>query len=189
MGGMITRTLVAALAATASLVVAGCGSDPETPASSSGPKQGQGIDAASKKAMLQFSQCMRDHGVNMPDPTFSEGGARVTMREDKGADPAKQREAEQACKKYQDKVKPPPMSAEQEKKMKDAALKNAQCMRDHGIDFPDPQFGEGGRMTQKIGPSSGIDPKSAKFQAAAKACQKDEPGGMMFGGPPNEDGK
>ena len=185
---MITRTLVAALAATASLAVAACGSDPQTPASSSQGRKG-GIDAASKKAMLQFAQCMRDHGVNMPDPTFSEGGARVTMREDKGADPEKQREAEQACKKYQDKVKPPPMSADQEKKMKEAALKNAQCMRDHGIDFPDPQFGEGGRMTQKIGPSSGIDPNSAKFQAAAKACQKDAPGGMMFGGPPKEDGK
>jgi hypothetical protein len=181
---MVTRTLVAALAATASLVVAGCGGDTETPAAS-GSKQG--IDAASKKAMLQFAQCMRDHGVNMPDPTFSEGGARVTMHQEKGSDPDKQREAEKACQKYQDQVKPPPMSEEQEKKMKQAALKNAQCMRDHGIDFPDPQFGEGGRMTQKIGPSSGIDPQSQKFQDAMKACQKDAPGGMMFGG--KEDGK
>jgi hypothetical protein len=184
---MITRTLVAALAATASLVVAGCGGDGETPASSSSK---QGIDAATKKAMLQFSQCMRDHGVNMPDPTFSEGGARVTMREEKGADPDKQRKAEQACKSYQDKIKPPPVSEEQEKKMKEAALKNAQCMRDHGIDMPDPQFGEGGRMSQKIGPSSGIDPTSQKFQAAMKACQKEAPGGMMFGaGPSGGSGK
>jgi hypothetical protein len=185
---MITRTLVAALAATASLVVAGCGSDTETPTSPSSSKQG--IDAASKKAMLQFAQCMRDHGVNMPDPTFSEGGARVTMREEKGADPQKQRDAEKACQKYQDQVKPPPMSEEQEKKMKEAALKNAQCMRDHGIDFPDPQFGEGGRMTQKIGPESGVDPSSQKFQDAMKACQKESPGGMMIGGGPDDgDGK
>jgi hypothetical protein len=75
--------------------------------------------------------------------------------------------------------------------MKAAALKNAQCMRDHGIDFPDPQFGEGGRMQQKIGgPGSGIDPKSQKFQDAMKACQKDAPGGMMFGGSASDgDGK
>jgi hypothetical protein len=186
---MITRTLVAALVATASLVVAGCGSDNETPASPSSAKRG--IDAASKKAMLQFAQCMRDHGVDMPDPTFTEGGARMMMREDKNADPAKQRDAERACQKYQDQVKPPPMSEEQEKKMKAAALKNAQCMRDHGIDFPDPQFGEGGRMQQKIGgPGSGIDPKSQKFQDAMKACQKDAPGGMMFGGSASDgDGK
>ncbi len=180
---MITRTLVAVLAATASLAVAACGSDPQTPTSSS-PGGKRGVDAASKKAMLQFAQCMRDHGVDMPDPTFSEGGARVTMREDKGADPEKQRAAEQACQKYQDQVKPPPVSAEQEKKMKEAALKNAQCMRDHGIDMPDPQFGEGGRITQKIGKESGIDPTSQKFQDAMKACQKEAPGGMMFGAGP-----
>jgi hypothetical protein len=174
---MITRTLVAALAATASLVVAGCGGDSETPASSK-----QGVNAATKKALLQYAQCMRDHGVNMPDPTFTEGGARVTMRQEKGADPDKTRAAEEACKSYQDQVKPPEMSADDQKKMKDAALKNAQCMRDHGIDFPDPEFGEGGRMMQKIGPGSGIDPNSQKFKDAMKACQKDAPGGMMFGG-------
>ena len=181
---MITRTLVAVLAATASLVVAGCGSDAETPASKSSSQGGrQGIDAASKKAMLQFAQCMRDHGVNMPDPTFdSNGGGQVVMRGDKNADPEKMQTAEKACQKYQDQVKPPSVSPDQEKKMKEAALKNAQCMRDHGIDFTDPQFGEGGRMTQKIGPGSGIDPNSQKFKDAMKACQKDAPGGMMFGG-------
>jgi hypothetical protein len=184
---MITRTLVAALLATASLVVAGCGADKETPASSSSNK---GMSSADKKALLEFAQCMRDHGVNMPDPTFSDGGARVTMREDKGADPQKQQDAQKACQKYQDKVKPKSMSADEQKKQKEAALKNAQCMRDHGIDFPDPQFGEDGRMTQRIGgPNSNVDPNSQKFQDAAKACQKEGGGGMMFGGPDDGDGK
>jgi hypothetical protein len=185
---MITRTLVTALAVTASLVVAGCGADKETPASSASNK---GMSANDKKALLQYSQCMRDHGVNMPDPTFTEGGARVTMRQEKGADPDKIRTAEEACKSYQDKVKPPSMSESQQKEMRAAALKNAQCMRDHGIDFPDPQFGEGGRMQQRIGgPGSNVDPNSQKFQDAMKACQKDAPGGMMFGGGPDDgDGK
>jgi hypothetical protein len=184
---MITRTLVAALAVTASLAVAACGSDNETPASKSSSQGGRrGLDAASKKAMLKFAQCMRDHGVDMPDPTFDSGGAGVVMRGDKNADPEKMQAAEKACQKYQDQVKPPSVSPDQEKKMKEAALKNAQCMRDHGIDFPDPQFGEGGRMTQKIDKNSGIDPNSQKFQDAMKACQKDAPGGMMFGGPPSE---
>jgi len=182
---MITRTLVAALLATASLVVAGCGADKETPASSSSNK---GMSASDKKALLEFAQCMRDHGVDMPDPQFSGGGAKVTMREEKGADPQKAQDAQKACQKYQDKVKPPSMSEDQQKKAKAAALKNAQCMRDHGIDFPDPQFGEGGRMQQRIGgPGSGVDPNSQKFQDAVKACQKEAPGGMMFGGGPDGD--
>src|SRR5262249_25014093 len=180
---------VAALVATASLVVAGCGSDTETPASSNSKQGRQGLDAASKKAMLDFAQCMRDHGVNMPDPQFSEGGAKVTMREDKGSDPDKQREAEQACKKFQDKVKPPSMSEADQKKMREAALKNAQCMRDHGIDFPDPQFDENGRMTMRLGgPGSDVNPNSQKFKDAPQACQKDG-GGMMFGGAADDGGK
>ena len=184
---MITRTLVTALAVTASLVVAGCGSDPET---SGSPSSNKGMSASDKKALLDFAQCMRDHGVDMPDPQFEGGGAKVTMREDKGADPQKQQDAQKACQKFQDKVKPPSMSEADQKKMRAAALKNAQCMRDHGIDMPDPQFGDGGRIQQRIGgPGSNIDPKSQKFQDAMKACQKEAPGGMMFGGGPDEEGK
>jgi hypothetical protein len=47
----------------------------------------------------------------------------------------------------------------------DGALKFAKCMRDHGIDMPDPDpTGKG--ATRLGGP--GDDPK--KFEAAAKAC-------------------
>jgi hypothetical protein len=42
------------------------------------------------------------------------------------------------------------------------------CMRSHGVHgFPDPS--SGGNLT--IGPSSGIDPNSATFKNAQKACQ------------------
>ena len=186
---MITRTLVAVLVATASLAVAACGSDPQTPASSSQGRKG-GLDAATKKAMLDYAQCMRDHGVDMPDPTFDQGGGKVVQRVKEGNEDTV-RAAEQACKKYQDKVKPPPMSEEEQKKMKEAALKNAQCMRDHGIsNFPDPQFDENGGMQIKIDKNSGMNPNSQKFQDAMKACQKESPGGMMFGaGPGGGDGK
>ena len=165
---MITRTLVATALATASLVVAGCGSDPET---SGSPSSNKGMSASDKKALLEFSQCMRDHGVNMPDPEFSGGGAKVTMREDKGADPQKQQDAQKACQKFQDKVKPPSMSEADQKKMRAAALKNAQCMRDHGIDFPDPTFDENGGASIHMRKGSGFNPDSPKFKAADKACR------------------
>jgi hypothetical protein len=43
------------------------------------------------------------------------------------------------------------------------------CMRSHGVrNFPDPSSGGG----INIGPNSGIDPDSATFKAAEKACQK-----------------
>jgi hypothetical protein len=45
------------------------------------------------------------------------------------------------------------------------------CMRKNGVPkFPDPD--SEGRLRLKAGPGTGIDPESAQFEAAAKACQK-----------------
>ena len=61
------------------------------------------------------------------------------------------------------------------------ALKFAKCMREHGIDMPDPQRdGDGIKMTIG-GPGSSIDP--TRMDAAQKACAKDAPFGD---GPPPE---
>src|SRR5262245_59341873 len=57
----------------------------------------------------------------------------------------------------------------QDDKAFDGALKYAKCMRDHGVDMPDPQrVGTGGiKITAKGGPGG-----NAKMQAAQKDCQK-----------------
>ena len=44
-------------------------------------------------------------------------------------------------------------------------------MREHGIDMPDPTFGENGRAQVRIGKGSGIDPESSKFEEAQDACR------------------
>jgi hypothetical protein len=45
------------------------------------------------------------------------------------------------------------------------------CMRKNGVPkFPDPD--SEGRLLLRAGPGTGIDPESAQFRAAAKACQK-----------------
>jgi hypothetical protein len=166
---MTTRTIVAALAATASLAVAACGAD-NGPTSAAGSRHGP--DAATKKALLQFAQCMREHGVDMPDPNFS--GGRVTMQQtDRNVDPQTMKAAQRACQKYQDEIKPPPMSAAEREQFKRKALANAQCMRGHGItNFPDPTFDANGGAQLELGKASGIDPNDPKFQAAQRACEK-----------------
>ncbi len=70
--------------------------------------------------------------------------------------------------------------------MRDAALDFARCMREQGIDFPDPEFPEEGGARVRIGPGTGIDPSSPKFQRAQKACAKELKGGP-FGGPQREE--
>ena len=55
-----------------------------------------------------------------------------------------------------------------------------ECMREHGIDMPDPQFGESGAVQQRIGGPAST-PTDPKFQAAQKACRGRA--GMIGGGP------
>jgi hypothetical protein len=160
--------LLAALAATASLVA--CGAEKEDPAQ---PASAQTQEAKNRKAMLDFARCMRENGVDMPDPQFD--GGRVTMRQDGKTNPETARAAEKACAKYRDAVKPPEMSDEQKEEFKKRALENARCMREHGIDMPDPQFDENGGAQMRLG--RGIDPESAKFKKAQEACRGTLPDG------------
>jgi hypothetical protein len=164
---MKTRLFLVAVAATASL--AGCGAGDPKPAAAG---KGQGSEAASRKALLDFARCMRQHGVDMPDPQFS--GGRVTIKQNKG-NPDTARTAEKACAKFRDAVKPPETSDAEKAEFKKAALANARCMRDHGIDMPDPTFDANGGAQMRLG--GGINPESAKFKAAQEACRGTLPGG------------
>jgi len=159
-------SLLVALAATLFLVACGAEEDPSKPAST------QTQEAKNRKAMLDLARCMRENGVDMPDPEFN--GGRVTQRM-KGGNPDKMRAAEKACEKYRSQIKAPEMSASEKEEFKKAALANARCMREHGIDFPDPVFDPNGGARVKI--DKRLNPEGAKFQAAQKACEKTMPDG------------
>jgi hypothetical protein len=170
---MTTRLILVALAATASLAVAACGGDDKPSSSSQATRE-----AAMRKSLLKYAQCMREHGVDMPDPKFD--GGRVEMSGGGKIDPDKMRTAEKACKRYQEQVKPPAMSESDKEKFRKQALANSRCMREHGIDMPDPTFDSNGGATMRIGKGSGIDPNDPSFQRAQKACQKETGAGGMF---------
>jgi hypothetical protein len=65
------------------------------------------LTASRKAAMLEFSQCMRAHGLtNFPDPTFGSGGqAELLFHAAGGLDPSSPefKQAQAACAKYQGK--------------------------------------------------------------------------------------
>jgi outer membrane murein-binding lipoprotein Lpp len=166
---MRTRlTVIAAIGA--AVLLAGCGAKPDDGskvASISGPSSSAPAQAADNKSdedkMRDFAKCMREHGVDMPDPkpAGDGGGMAVTLGGD-GVDASKADAAQKACKSLMPnggEMKPP--SPEELDKMR----KEAKCMRDHGIDMPDPDPSAKG-ATRIGGP--GDDP--AKFEAAAKAC-------------------
>jgi hypothetical protein len=150
-------------------------------------------------AALAFARCMRQHGVDMPDPTFDDSGGGGMMIKQGGPasstgarpDDATMKAAQTACQPILDKAQqdmPRPSPAE-EAKMRDQALKFAKCMRDHGVDMPDPTFDDNGGMRIEVngggsagggsGPVSnssgnGAAPKppgeDPKMDAAMKAC-------------------
>jgi hypothetical protein len=161
----MTRRLL--LAAAALSLLAGCGAEKETPTAPAADKN--------KQALLDYAKCMRENGIDMPDPQFD--GGRVTMRTGspgRKLDPDKMRTAEKACAKYQEAIEPPEMSDEDRAEFKEAALENARCMRENGVpDFPDPSFDENGGAQVRI--SKELNPESAAFQKAIKACEKTMP--------------
>ena len=186
--------------ATGLLVVAACGGGtaaaPEVATLASDPPAGATASpttgpADPQQAMLDYAQCMRDHDIDMPDPQVSnDGTGRVFVQQRSGAgdgedqgpafDPESPefQAAQEAC----DDLIPegagqidPYQEAEQQAQL----LAFTQCMRDHGIDMPDPEFsgGNGGPSTVRIGgPDSEIDVESDEFQAAQEACQDLMPG-------------
>jgi hypothetical protein len=161
------RLLAAALLAASALAFGACGGDDGAGgATSTADRQRQAREAA-----LRYAQCMREHGVDVPDPSFEGGGIKQTgPTED--VPRAKVEDAENACKKYMEDTEPPQMSEEKQQDFREAALANARCMREHGIEnFPDPTFGPNGRATMRIDKGSGIDEDDPDFRKAQEACK------------------
>ena len=178
-------------------------------AGTSGSPSSSSIDP--KDALVEYTKCMRAEGVDMPDPQVVKGstsggsgpvtgssktgvgsgpaiaiggpGGVVQMPGNVDSDTFKA--ASKKCQPIlaaaQSQIKiDPKVEAEQRRRMLDFS----KCMRDHGIDMPDPVFGDSGTMTVTIttgdAASSGQDPQSGEFQAASKACGNDN-GGFAAG--------
>jgi hypothetical protein len=203
---------VLAVALLAAGVACGGGSGGGGIASLSGREQAAGDDADAKKtsasdagargapedkdpeeAFLDFAKCMREHGIDMPDPDTSGGGMvkfRAGVRAGADASPEKMEEADKACRPLLGDAGPASLSPEQQQEMQDAMVAFAGCMRENGIDMPDPQIGNGGGITMKIGDGDGqgIDPQSEEFEAAQEKCAEHMPG-MRDGGKAGKAGK
>lgn len=132
-----------------------------------------GISAEFEDAMVAFAECMRENGIDFPDPG-SGGGLIIGPDSDIDPEDPDFKAAEAECKPILDEAEKsmPKPSEEELAKMRDSMLAFARCMRGEGIDFPDPEFGEGGRMEAPLG-----DHDDPDFREAAEKCSK-ETGGI-----------
>jgi hypothetical protein len=199
-GAVLTSLLILALAGASSAQVASL----ETPGPEASPVPDAGTVGAGnatsddfQEAMLAFTQCMRDHGIEMDDPQFMEGGGAIAVRiggeDGPRFDPQSEefQAAQEACGSILEAARPqldPAVQAE----LIEGQLAMAQCLRDHGIEgFPDPAMDADGRL-QRIG-GAGVDelpfdPFSDAFRDANEACAEELgiEGGPGFGAIPAE---
>lgn len=179
-----SRPLSLAAVAGLTLAAAGCGGGD---ASSSDDVASLGTDTASsdatdestrgseppkdpEEAMLAFTECMRDQGVDMPDPAppGQGGGRAVEIKVDPASDKFEKANAE--CEPLLEAAMGDmELDPDEEAEMREQMLEFAECMRDHGIDMPDPVFCEG-RIEVSPGNDSG-DVDQDKWRAAEKECR------------------
>lgn len=168
------------------LVLVACGGDDGSSgvaslagdvASGDASGSGEGEDVDPEEARLAWAECMRENGIDVPDPGAAggpgEGGMMIQL--DEKIDPEQMQAAEDECRHHIEGVFDEPSEAEMQEAM-DNALAFAQCMRDNGVeDHPDPDFGEDGRgMTLEVSGEGIMD--DPDFEAAEEECRELLPG-------------
>jgi hypothetical protein len=132
--------LVGALALALGVAACSGGDKPSGVASLGGAGSATGTTSAGgsqdeQQAALNWARCMRQHGIDLPDPQFN-GNNIAYPRPDRAVrNSAKYKAAEQACKQHQpgggQAQRPNPEKLQR-------ALAFARCMRQHGINIPRP---------------------------------------------------
>jgi hypothetical protein len=173
-GRHMARAIITLAAVGVSMAVVACGGS-----EASGDAQANAEDAA-----LDYAKCMREHGVDVPDPKPGAGGFGIQIQSSDPQENEKFQDAQDACGDILQKAIPEgdrPDPAE----MRDKLHEMTECLRDKGYDVPEPQvFGPGDSPPDNPpAPSKELqdlmgDPD---FQQAQEDCSKEA--GMSGGGP------
>ncbi len=147
--------------------------------------------------LVKWAECMRENGIDIPDPTADgEGNLRLVRQAQRatgGSDEATGgavrigEDFEKAREECGDPPRIPgagPSEADL-KELQENALALSQCMRDEGVeDYPDPDFsrsgpgaGAGVRITMRGPSDSGVDMDDPEVPAAFEVCRDKLPEG------------
>lgn len=167
------------------LVAGACSGDGDSPQIASletdatNTSEGSGTAGAdpiveSEAAMLAFTQCLRDQGIDVDDPTIDADGNMqlppisievpdVVTDPDQVPDMSEFEDMIAPCEEHLEGVVSTFSSADTTE-IEDMLLAYAECMRANGVDMPDPDFSSGGGVID-LGAIGGAD-----FEAANAAC-------------------
>jgi hypothetical protein len=191
--------LLAVAGALALAACGGSGDDDDAEVASLSEDGTESTDAATaattapldpEEAMLAYTECMREHGIDLADPEFTDDGGGVVQRIEEDIDPDGEEfaAAEQACSPIMENaIGEVEIDPEQEAEMRENLLAYAECMREQGIDMPDPVFDEGGRVEIAAGERVGEGASNEEFEAANEVCSESDGPGMVIGPGPDDD--
>ena len=130
--------------------------------------------AQSEAAMLAFTQCLRDQGIDVDDPTMdADGNMQLPPINIEMPDVVADPDELPAMSEFEDMIAPceehlegvvSTFSSADTTEIEDMLLAYTECMRDNGVDMPDPDFSSGGGVID-LGAIGGED-----FEAAEAAC-------------------
>ena len=147
---------------------------PPAPSASVAPAGGED---ASRQAFLDYARCMRENGIDFPDPRFDAEGrfmvaanAAALVGLDLGSD--EYRAANSACQGTLQGLAISSTPAEQAE-LRDALVEFAGCMRENGIEMPDPKIAPDGNpiIFGPDGMVEAIDIDGTVFRTAMGACR------------------
>jgi hypothetical protein len=151
------RTAAAALGLAAILALTACGGSGGSAQGAASPGGGAAA-TGNNDQLVEFARCMRGQGVDVPDP--KPGDKLMDVFHGLNSKDPKVQDALDAC---QDKLPDQVKQRATDPAMEDNMLKFAQCMRQNGVEMPDPNGGH---------PDFGsVDRNSPEFQKAMPKCQ------------------
>ena len=175
----MSRTIVLSLLVVLGLVAGACSSgDAGAGVVSIDAGQADSLSAETdsipgEQAVLEFTACLRDEGLDIDDPGVDENGNLVPPNQHALAgqtlDMAALHSAFDVCRELLDNVAFG-LNTEDLSEREDELLAFAVCMRDNGYEMPDPDFSTDGHTGD--GPfGDAIDTDDPDFQRAATSCE------------------
>ncbi len=158
-------------AATAALMVgmlglSACGGSDDSDADADagaggGSPAAAGSDSQQDRAQVRLTECLREQGIDLPDPQHVGGPPEIQEELDEAlAGP---------CKEFQDDAFGD-VSEEEQSEIQDQVTQFTTCMRENGADIPDFEHGAG-----PGGPPVEIDQDDPVVRKALEACQDELP--------------
>ena len=133
-----------------------------------------------QQTALDWAACMRKNGIDVPDPEVgSDGRIRIGPGAGRGADDIDRETFQAAQKECGSPIGAgggPQLSAAEREEMQATMLEFAACMRENGVDMPDPDFSGGGGVSASVAPGQGASILTTRRSArrrrpASRSCR------------------